>query len=154
MSATVWYFVETASGGMKRLPAARMFRFVRRKQALDEGGPAGVRVIEVILTVDRRTAVAVHRVICPRYETGADGFHDRAHREEAVELAMRVVDVGAWLRPENVVGLDRHIAMRDTEQRHRWVPSGDQLQEVANLLNGAAVAPPVVAVVGSELVPV
>ena len=154
MSTTVWYFIETSTGGMKRFPVAGMRRFLDGEETVDRGISGLVRVVEVILTVERRQVVSVQRVICPQYRITPDGLLDGEHWEDAGALAMRVIDIDALSLPENVVGFDKHLARRDTEQHHRWVPSEAQLQQVANAINQAAVVPPVVAVAGSEIVPV
>ena len=152
LGITIWYFVASPSGPMMRFPAARMNRFLDGHEALPEYADA-VHVVEVIVEIQGRRALRVQRVICPRFKITQAGLCDPEHQDEAVNLAMRVLDFDALVRPENVEELDTHLARRDTRLHHRWNPSPSQLQDVANLLNAAAVVPPVVAVVGSELMP-
>lgn len=150
MGFTVWFFTESSDGQMRRLPAARLFRFCRGKEGIPGHRDGALHTAEVAIELLDRRVARVLRVGWPRYATTPSGHIDEAHKEEAMRLAVRMM--GGLMDTDVVVDLDPHLARRDMGRTHQWRPSEAQLQQVANALNRAAIRPPVVAVARGELV--
>lgn len=110
-----------------------------------------LQTTQVLVELQDRSLVRVLRVFWPRYVTTASGHIDEAHKRESMHLVARMMS--GILDTENLVRLDPHLARQDMQRSHQWRPSEEQVQQVADALNRAAIRPPVVAISRGELVP-
>lgn len=76
MALTLWYFMLDRDGELTRFPAARWDRLWKGTERLAERAGEELKVVEVVLEVDRRAVCRVVRVVPHRVPVTLDGVLD------------------------------------------------------------------------------
>ena len=151
MGVSLWFFQETAAGQMKRLPSTKFHQFYEGRASISDHTDGALQTAQVVVDLQDRCLAQVLRVFWPKYAMTAGGYIDETHKRASMILVGRIM--GGILDTDDVVSLDPHLARQDMQRSHQWRPSEEQLQQVADVLNRAAIRAPVVAVARGELVP-
>lgn len=150
MGITVWFFLEHADGGLRRVPSTWYRAFFDGSVATAASHEGAVRIVQVIAQVAGRRIEQVLRVSPVLHHVTGAGFVDAGHRERGMRLAVASID---FLSTDTVAHIEPHLARRERATTHAWQPTPEQLQQLANALNQAAARPPVVVITAACVSP-
>ena len=137
MGRTLWTFIRTDDGNLRRIALAQLQGFYDGKRPLPPAADGFVRVAEIAVEVEGRRLVQVLIAWYPKYTVTAAGIYERHEREKAMRLAMQTVSFGV-AEGDNIVHADHRFAQRQYQREHAWEPTEKDLAALRLLLRGPA----------------
>jgi hypothetical protein len=123
------YFVAEEDGTLTRVPAARYHRWVSQGEALPaERAGQELKLLEVVVDVDRRRVVDVLRILPVRHWVRKDG---RLDARAMLQGALKRLDILERVRAGDPLA---QIEELETDANHFWLPTEPQLQAVGTAL--------------------
>ena len=123
------YFIAEDDGGLTRVPTARCHRWFSDDEALPPGRAGQeLRLLEVVVDVDRRRVMNVLRVLPVRHRVREDG---RLDASAAMRLALKRLDILDRAR----AGDPRtQIEELEADANYFWWPTDAQLEALGTVL--------------------
>ena len=137
MGVSVWYFLRPRPGELQPIPRAAVEAFFFGKGRLPCDDKGLVRLVEVLVHLQDRKAVAATRIAFPQYRALPDGTVDREHHHEIMALTGEVAFGGLALfeSPPGVVKAEHRFAKRRLEHLSRWTPTAAERTALRDLVN-------------------
>jgi len=127
MGVTLRYVVSDESGRLAWIPTARWERAFHEKESLPEYAGQELKVIEVVLAVNRRAIEQVIRVLPFRIRVRRNGRLDvRGH----AKLAVRRLS----LFTEDTVDIEHEIARLELDANYFWEPEQVHWRALSEIL--------------------
>ncbi len=130
------YFIAEDDGTLARVPAAKCHRWFADDEALpaDRAGRE-LRLLEVVVEVDRRRVLDVLRILPVRYQAREDG---RLDVSAAMRLAMKRLDI-LWRLDAG--DASAQIDQLEADANSFWWPTDTQLETLGTALLGRPPGP-------------
>jgi hypothetical protein len=128
MGYSLRYFIAEEDGTLTRVPAARCQRWFSRDEALPAHAGQELRLLEVVVDVDRRRVTDVLRILPVRHQVQEDG---RLDASGAMRRALKRLEIA-----ERVDAGDREAQIEELEAdaNHFWWPADAQLEALGMAL--------------------
>lgn len=136
MGYALRYFIAEDDGTLTRVPAARCQRWFSRDEALPaHWAGQELRLLEVVVDVDRRRVTDVLRILPVRHHVQEDG---RLDASGAMRRALKRLEIA-----ERVATGDREAQIEELEAdaNHFWWPADPQLEALGRALLKARPGP-------------
>ncbi len=124
MGLALRYFLVSSSGKLERMAAKRWHRAMKEEGALPEYRAQNLKVLEIVVQVDRRTVTAVLRVLPFRMVVRGDGSLDvRGHGRLAMERLSRAF--------RTAKDLTEQIRELELDANYCWEPEEDHWRQLS-----------------------
>lgn len=123
------YFIADDDGGLTRVPATKYHRWFLDGEALPPGrGGRELRLLEVVVDVDRHRVVDVIRILPVRHHLREDG---RLDASTAMRLALKRLDILGRVRAGDP---SAQIEQLEADANYFWLPTDAQLEALGPVL--------------------
>jgi hypothetical protein len=135
MGYAQWVFVQRADLEFRSVLYALYSSFHAGTAPLPQFRPGEVRLVEAIVLLENRAAVAVRSMYFRRFPVSADGARDAAAAEREMSLWGSVSPLGSETGLQSATG---RFARRQLEAEFAWTPTAPESRSIAEAVNRRA----------------